>query len=50
MACAGVVPSEFSSGSKQHRGRITKTGNSLLRHVLGEGRTMYAMRHAWAAH
>src|SRR4029077_19392780 len=36
MAYAGVVPSESSSGSKQHRGPITKTGNSLLRHVLGE--------------
>ncbi|TME91632.1 MAG: IS110 family transposase [Chloroflexi bacterium] len=36
MACAGVVPSESSTGSKQHRGPITKTGNGLLRHVLGE--------------
>jgi transposase len=36
MAYAGCVPSEASSGGKQHRGPITKTGNSLLRHVLGE--------------
>ena len=36
MAYAGVVPSEASSGSQQHRGPITKTGNSLLRHVFGE--------------
>jgi transposase len=36
MAYAGVVPSETSSGRKQHRGPITKSGNSLLRHVLGE--------------
>ena len=36
MAYAGLVPSESSSGSKQHRGSITKTGNGLLRHVLGE--------------
>jgi len=36
MAYVGVVPSESSSGGKQQRGSITKTGNSLLRHVLGE--------------
>ena len=36
MAYAGVVPSESSSGRTHHRGSITKTGNSLLRHVLGE--------------
>lgn len=44
MAYAGVVPSESSSGSKQHRGAITKTGNSLLRHVLGEA--AHHARHA----
>jgi transposase len=44
MAYAGVVPSESSSGSKQHRGRITKTGNSLLRHVFGEA--AHHARHA----
>ena len=36
MAYVGAVPSESSSGNAQHRGRITKTGNSLLRHVFGE--------------
>jgi len=44
MAYAGLVPSESSSGGKQHRGSITKTGNSLLRHVLGE--TAHHARHA----
>jgi transposase len=44
MAYAGTVPSESSSGSKQHRGSITKTGNSLLRHVLGEA--AHHARHA----
>src|SRR5579864_5382588 len=44
MAYAGVVPSESSSGSKQHRGSITKTGNSLLRHVFGEA--AHHARHA----
>ena len=36
MAYVGLVPTEHSSGSSHHRGSITKTGNSLLRHVLGE--------------
>jgi len=36
MAYAGLVPSEYSSGATRHRGRITKTGNAMLRHVLGE--------------
>jgi transposase len=36
MAYTGLVPSEASSGPTHHRGRITKTGNSLLRHVLGD--------------
>ncbi|EQD40805.1 transposase IS116/IS110/IS902 family protein, partial [mine drainage metagenome] len=36
MAYAGLVPSERSSGAARHRGHITKTGNALLRHVLGE--------------
>jgi transposase len=36
MAYAGTVPSESSSGGKHQRGAITKTGNSLLRHVFGE--------------
>lgn len=36
MAYVGVVPREYSSGTSRHRGAITKTGNALLRHVLGE--------------
>jgi transposase len=36
MGYVGVVPSEYSSGAAQHRGHITKVGNSVLRHVLGE--------------
>jgi transposase len=44
MAYAGLVPSESSSGSKQHRGAITRTGNSLLRHVFGEA--AHHARHA----
>jgi transposase len=36
MAYTGLVPSEWSSGESRHRGRITKTGNRLIRHVLGQ--------------
>jgi transposase len=36
MAYVGLVPSEHSSGATRRRGHITKTGNRLLRHVLGE--------------
>lgn len=36
MAYVGLVPSEHSSGGLRHRGRITKTGNRLIRHVLGQ--------------
>lgn len=36
MAYVGLVPSEHSSGGTRRRGHITKTGNRLLRHVLGE--------------
>lgn len=42
MAYCGLIPSERSSGSSRHRGSITKTGNALLRHVLGE-----AAHHSW---
>ena len=44
MAYAGAVPSESSSGNKQHRGPITRTGNSVLRHVFGEA--AHHARHA----
>ncbi len=36
MAYLGLVPCEFSSGSKQRRGGITKTGNTFVRRVLVE--------------
>ncbi|CAN0594135.1 unnamed protein product, partial [Laminaria digitata] len=36
MAFLGLVPSEASSGAKQRRGAITKTGNSFVRRVLVE--------------
>ncbi len=32
----GLVPSERSSGEKQHKGRITKAGNTRLRYLLVE--------------
>ena len=35
MAFVGLIPSEHSSGTKQARGAITKTGNAHLRRVLG---------------
>lgn len=34
QAYLGLVPSEMSSGEKQRRGRITKTGNSRMRSLL----------------
>jgi transposase len=42
MAFAGLVPSEHSSGASRSRGHITKTGNRLLRHILGE-----SAQHSW---
>ena len=36
MAYAGMVPSEHSSGGRQQRGSITKTGNAHLRYLLVE--------------
>jgi transposase len=36
MAYVGLVPSEHSSGDARRRGHITKTGNRLMRHVLGQ--------------
>lgn len=41
MAFTGLVPSEYSSGAKQARGRITKTGNAHLRRVLVESAWHY---------
>jgi len=36
MAYLGLVPSEASSGEKHRRGRITRTGNALVRRLLVE--------------
>jgi transposase len=44
MAFVGLVPSEHSSGPKQARGAITKTGNGHLRRVLVEAAWHYRHR------
>lgn len=44
MAFVGLVPSERSSGGKEHRGGITKTGNSHARRVLVEAAWSYRHR------
>src|SRR5258706_3025759 len=36
MAYLGLVPGEDSTGEKQRRGRITRTGNALVRRLLVE--------------
>lgn len=41
MAFVGLIPSEHSSGTKQARGGITKTGNAHLRRVLVEAAWHY---------
>jgi transposase len=41
MAFAGLVPSEHSSGGRQCRGHITKTGNAHVRRVLVESAWHY---------
>lgn len=42
MSFVGLVPCEYSSGTTQRRGAITKTGNSHLRRILVES--------AWSSH
>ena len=37
MAYLGLVPGEDSSGEKHRRGRITRTGNALVRRLRGAG-------------
>lgn len=44
MAFVGLVPSEHSSGTKQARGAITKTGNAHVRRVLVEAAWHYRHR------
>jgi transposase len=41
MAFVGLVPSEYSSGGKEKRGGITKTGNSHARRILIEAAWSY---------
>ncbi len=44
MGYSGLVSSEFSSGNRIQRGRITKTGNAHLRRVLMEAAWAYQHR------
>ncbi len=46
MAYLGLVPGEDSSGEKHRRGRITRTGNGLVRRVLVETAWHYQHRPA----
>ncbi len=41
MGFTGLIPSEYSSGSKTSRGRITKAGNSHMRKQLIESAWAY---------
>lgn len=41
MCYLGLVPREHSSGTRQHRGAITKAGNSHCRHVLVQAAWSY---------
>ena len=44
MGSTGAVPSERSTGPRQRRGRITKTGNVYLRRILIEAAWAYQRR------
>jgi transposase len=44
MAYLGLVPGEHSSGEQQRRGRITRTGNALVRRLLVETAWHYQHR------
>lgn len=46
MAYLGLVPSEYSSGEREHKGPITKAGNSRCRHVLVQAAWKYRHRPA----
>jgi len=41
MAYLGITPSEYSSGGKERRGGITKTGNAFVRRILVEAAWHY---------
>jgi transposase len=47
MAYVGLVPSEYSSGGKEKRGGITKTGSSHARRILVEAAWSYRHRPAF---
>lgn len=47
MAYVGLVPSEYSSGGKEKRGGITKTGNGHVRRLLVEAAWSYRHRPAF---
>lgn len=47
MAYVGLVPSEWSSGGKEKRGGITKTGSSHARRILVEAAWSYRHRPAF---
>jgi transposase len=49
MAYVGLVPGEHSSGETHRRGRITRTGNALVRRVLVETAWHYQHRPAIGA-
>lgn len=46
MGYTGFVPSEYSSGGRESKGRLTRTGNAHLRHVLGEA-AWHARHRPW---
>ena len=43
MAYLGLIPSEYSSGGKERRGSITKTGNGHVRRALIEAAQAYRL-------
>jgi transposase len=47
MAYVGLVPREYSSGGKERRGGITKTGNAHVRRLLVEAAWHYRHRPAF---
>ena len=49
MAFVGLVPSEYSSGGKETRGKITKTGNGHARRILVEAAWAYRHRPSFGA-
>jgi transposase len=46
MGYTGLVPSEYSSGGREAKGGLTRSGNAHLRHVLGEA-AWHARHRPW---